>query len=426
MRPAPKLTEISRYPVVAGAALLAVGVTVAWWAKVDISPLFETALIRRGELWRLVTSILPHGGILHLVFNVYWLWVFGTLVEDVYGHLKTAALILLFAVGSGAGEFAIAVGGIGLSGVGYGLFGLLWILSRRDDRFRDAIDAKTVQLFVIWFFLCIVTTVTNVMPVANIAHGTGAVLGILTGLAITLPERRATIAAGIASILLFGIWGATLGRPRVNLSGKGGYEEAKWGYDALLAQRNREAVRWFRDATTFQPKMAEYWYDLAFAYQGSNDKNAALAAYRRAADLGNADAQYYLGQIFEYGREGWPEDHKQALYWYRKAAAQDYPDALNDLAWMYATSSDPTVRNPAAALEYSRKAVGLRKDQPDPNYLDTLAESLYVNKQHAEAVKTEQQAITLAPPERKAAFEKQLEKYQLALNNKNRQMSDNK
>jgi hypothetical protein len=49
-----------------------------------------------------------------------------------------------------------------------------------------------------------------------------------------------------------------------------------------------------------------------------------------------------------------------------------------------------------------------------------------VNKQHAEAVKTEQQAITLAPPERKAAFEKQLEKYQLALNNKNRQMSDNK
>jgi membrane associated rhomboid family serine protease len=128
MRPAPKLTEISHYPVVAGTALLAVGVTVAWWAKVDISPLFETAMIRRGELWRLVTSILPHGGILHLVFNVYWLWVFGTFVEEVYGHLKTAALVLLFAVGSGAWEFAIAVGGIGLSGVGYGLFGLLWIL----------------------------------------------------------------------------------------------------------------------------------------------------------------------------------------------------------------------------------------------------------------------------------------------------------
>ena len=74
MRVAPKLTEVPRYPVVAGTALLAIGVTIAWWAKVDISPLFETAMIRRGELWRLVTSIFPHGGILHLAFNIYWLW----------------------------------------------------------------------------------------------------------------------------------------------------------------------------------------------------------------------------------------------------------------------------------------------------------------------------------------------------------------
>ena len=53
VRTNPKLTEIPRYPVVAGTALLAIGVTVAWWSKVDISPLFETAMIRRGELWRM-------------------------------------------------------------------------------------------------------------------------------------------------------------------------------------------------------------------------------------------------------------------------------------------------------------------------------------------------------------------------------------
>jgi membrane associated rhomboid family serine protease len=146
-------------------------------------------MIRRGELWRLVTSIFPHAGILHLAFNIYWLWVFGTLVEEIFGHLKTAALIVLFAVGSGAWEFALASGGVGLSGVGYGLFGLIWMLSRHDERFKDAIDARTVQLFVGWFFFCIVATVTNTMPVANIAHGTGAVLGILAGLAITLRYR---------------------------------------------------------------------------------------------------------------------------------------------------------------------------------------------------------------------------------------------
>ncbi|MGH6800358.1 MAG: rhomboid family intramembrane serine protease, partial [Methylocella sp.] len=89
MPSAPKLTELPRYPVIAGTAALAVGVTIAWWAKIDISPLFANAEIRRGELWRLVTSIFPHIDILHLAFNIYWLWVFGTLVEKVYGHLKT-------------------------------------------------------------------------------------------------------------------------------------------------------------------------------------------------------------------------------------------------------------------------------------------------------------------------------------------------
>ena len=115
---APKWNEIPKYPVIAGIGALAVGVTIAWWAKVDISSLFESAEIRRGQLWRLVTSIFPHLDILHLAFNLYWLWALGTVVERVYGHAKTALLLLLFAVGSYSLDFAFAQGGVGLSGVG--------------------------------------------------------------------------------------------------------------------------------------------------------------------------------------------------------------------------------------------------------------------------------------------------------------------
>jgi len=93
---------------------------------------------------------------------------------------------------------------------------------------------------------------------------------------------------------------------------------------------------------------------------------------------------------------------------------------LNNAAWAYATSSDPTIYNPPSALECARKAIGLDKDHPKPNHLDTLAEALYVNEQYAEAVKTEQHAISLGDPETRENFEKQLEKYQLALKNKNR------
>ncbi|MGA7461421.1 MAG: rhomboid family intramembrane serine protease [Candidatus Korobacteraceae bacterium] len=292
VRRPPKWTEIPQYPVIAGTAALAIAVTIAWWFKVDISPLFATAMIRRGELWRLVTSILPHHDILHLGFNVYWFWIFGSVVERVYGHLKTAALIVLFALGSSAMEFAFALGGIGLSGVVYGLFGLLWVLSPRDERFHDVVDRRTVQLFVLWFAFCVFTTLAHILPVANIAHGAGAALGILVGFAITAPDRRTLAATGIAVILCVGLWGSTLGRPRINLSGKAGYQEGTWGYDALMANRNQEAVRWLEDAARYQPKEDIYWYDLGIAYERLDNKKAAQTAYQRAHQLKPDNTDY--------------------------------------------------------------------------------------------------------------------------------------
>jgi membrane associated rhomboid family serine protease len=285
LRPTPRWTEFPQYPVIAGTAILAIGVTIAWWSKVNVSLLFPTAMIRRGELWRLLTSNFPHANILHLVFNIYWLWVLGTVVERVYGHLRTTALIVLFALGSGCFQFAFARGGIGLSGVGYGLFGLLWVLSKRDDRFRNSISQKTVQVFVVWFFFCIATTVMRIFSVGNIAHGIGAVLGILAAFAITTPRSRTAIAATVGAILLFGLWGSTLGRPRINLSAGAGYEEEKWGYDALLADRNEEAVRWLRDGVLYQPKLAVNWFNLGIAYQRLGKHADASAAYQRAHEL---------------------------------------------------------------------------------------------------------------------------------------------
>lgn len=413
MRRPPKVYQAYRYPVVAVTALMAAGVTLAWWARLDVSPLFESAMIRRGETWRLVTSILPHANILHLAFNLYWLWVFGTLIEEAYGHLKTAILIVLFAFSSGAWEYALALGGFGLSGVAYGLFGLLWVLSRRDEHFRDAVDSRTIQLFIAWFFLSIVTSVAGIMPVGNVAHGVGAVVGILVGLAITRPQRRTLITATVATVLVLGFWCATFWRPRVNLSGKAGYEEGRWGYEALLASRNREAVRWLRDAVVYQPNSGAYWDYLGFVYLKLGEDSKGTSAYRRAAELGAADAQYYMGELYQHGARGIVKDHAQALYWYRKAAERNYPDALNSLAWAYATDSDPVVRNPVAALDLARRAVDIEKDHPVPAYLDTLAEALYANGQYEDALNTELQAIALVP-EKKGYYEMQLNKYREA------------
>lgn len=415
MRQPPKWTEFAKYPVTTGTALLAAGVTLASWGKMDVTPLVENAMIRHGELWRLVTSIFPHVGALHLIFNVYWLWIFGTLVEQVYGPFKTMGLFLLFAIIPNSLEYAFASGGVGLSGVGYGLFGLLWVLSKKDERFRDSIDSRTIQLFVVWFFFCIFATVTNIMRVGNIAHGAGGVIGILTGFAITLPERRKVIASTLGVVLCSGLWTATFGRPTVNFSATASYEECHSGYEALNANRNAEAVQWLSEAVKYHSTHPSCWYNLGIGQQRTGNQSLALTAYRRAAELGYADAQFVLGVMYENGSSGLPKDAGQAMLWYHKAANQGSADALNSIAWTFATSADPGVRNPAAALDYAQRAVTAENGHPRPHILDTLAEAYFVNERPEEAVRYEQQAITLASAEEKKIYVGQMAKYQNAL-----------
>lgn len=414
MRQPPKWTEFPKFPVTVGTGLLAIGVTVAWWAKMDVSSLMEDAMIRRGELWRLVTSIFPHVDVLHLIFNLYWLWVFGTLVEEVYGHFKTAALILLFAVGPNALEYAFSSGGVGLSGVGYGLFGLLWILSKRDERFRDSVDQRTVKLFVIWFFFCIFATATNFMRVGNVAHGAGGVLGILTGFALMVPKRRVPFTVGIGLILGLSLWAATAGRSRVNFSVYASYDECKRGYDAMRANHYEEAAKWLQTAASYRANPASCATDLGYTYQRMGKNAEAFAEYRKAADRGDEEGQYYLAKMYETG-DGTSKDAKQAVYWYRKAADKGSADQLNNVAWAFATSSEPGVRDPEAALDYAQRALKAEVESPRPHILDTLAEAYYVNGQYKDAVQTEQRALASVATKEKETYVASLTKYQLAL-----------
>ncbi len=55
----------------------------------------EGELIRQGQLWRLITPILLHGSLIHIGFNMYALFSFGTGLERRFGHFRFLALYLL-------------------------------------------------------------------------------------------------------------------------------------------------------------------------------------------------------------------------------------------------------------------------------------------------------------------------------------------
>jgi membrane associated rhomboid family serine protease len=300
MRRPPPLTDLPRFPIVGGTALLAAGVTAAYqgWLgpKVDISVIREgPAIIEKWELWRLVTPVLPHGGPLHLIFNVIWLWNLGAVVEETFGHARTLAIVLLLALGSCAAEYALFYGGVGLSGVVYGLFGMLWVLDRRDERFRGAMDRGTALFMVGWFFLCIVTTAAGVMDVANVAHGVGAVLGALLGFAIAPRQRIVRILGAAALVLLVGasVAGALFGRPWVNVTKtERGYELARLGARDLEKNRDEDAVRRLRQAVRADEEQDWAWYNLGVAYTRLGMYEEAAHAFERAAQLDSNDPDY--------------------------------------------------------------------------------------------------------------------------------------
>jgi len=152
-----------------------------------------------GEIWRLWTTTLVHGNLMHLAFNCYALWILGGAVEGSMGHWRFLAFVLAIAGGAHGAEFLAAPKtAVGLSGVVFGVFGYLWALRRYKDFARQALSDDVVVQFVAWFFLCIVLTALNVLPVANVAHGAGAALGYAIGWATLQKHDRLAIGALLA------------------------------------------------------------------------------------------------------------------------------------------------------------------------------------------------------------------------------------
>jgi tetratricopeptide (TPR) repeat protein len=66
------------------------------------------------------------------------------------------------------------------------------------------------------------------------------------------------------------------------------------------------------------------------------------------------------------------------------------PNALNSLAWTLATTPDPTVRDPAAAVSYAERAIA---DFPTADHLDTLAAAYAASGRWADAQATQKRAM---------------------------------
>lgn len=136
--------------------------------------------ILHGEVWRLITPIFVHFGLLHLVFNMMWTQQLGMQIEFRLGTPRFAGMVLVIAILSNFAQFMAADGYFGgMSGVVYGLFGYIWVKAKLEPESGFFMSQQTAIMMFAWFVIC---TFGWMGSIANWAHGMGLVVGIAFGI----------------------------------------------------------------------------------------------------------------------------------------------------------------------------------------------------------------------------------------------------
>ena len=149
--------------------------------------------IKQGQLWRLVTPIFIHFGVLHLLMNGVMLWIFGRLMEKIHGAIQFLAIIIIIAIISNTAQYLVT-GPLfgGLSGVLYGLLGLIWALGKFSPGYPLKLDPKFTYFIMGWFVLCWSGLLSKAgIHIANTAHTAGLISGLIIAYLIASMRRVA-------------------------------------------------------------------------------------------------------------------------------------------------------------------------------------------------------------------------------------------
>jgi membrane associated rhomboid family serine protease len=156
-----------------------------------------------GQYYRLVTSAFMHYGITHILFNMWALYVVGPPLEQLLGRLRFGALYGLSALGGSVLVFLISPlnsATAGASGAVFGLFGAIFVVSRRLN-----LDVKWVLgLIALNVVITFAAPLLGAGAISWQGHLGGLVTGALVAAGFVYAPRaqRNLIQSGVVGALL--------------------------------------------------------------------------------------------------------------------------------------------------------------------------------------------------------------------------------
>jgi membrane associated rhomboid family serine protease len=155
------------------------------------------ASIHDGDVWRLITSGFIHAGFLHLAFNMYVLYVLGTMLEPAVGRLRFGIIYFVSLLAGAFGALLLQPIGftVGASGAIFGLAGAAVVILRS----RGVALMESGLAFFIGINLLLTFTISGISIGGHLG---GLVGGALAALALyeLVPRARLPLAAGYALV----------------------------------------------------------------------------------------------------------------------------------------------------------------------------------------------------------------------------------
>lgn len=150
------------------------------------------AVINKGEFWRLFTALFLHYNLLHLIFNLFGLYVLGPPLEKVIGSLRFAVCYLLSGIGSTAGVVLLTLVKVvrpaELVGASGCIMGIVGAWAGFLLRHRHVWQAKQRLLNILLIIAIQVAFDISTPQVSISAHLCGLLTGFVIGLAVA-PKR---------------------------------------------------------------------------------------------------------------------------------------------------------------------------------------------------------------------------------------------
>jgi len=178
------------------AALWISAVCVLMFVLQLVIPGFTDALVLNQsswmQPWRFVSSIFLHGGLSHVVFNLFALILFGLILEKLIGSRKF--LVLYFASGIIANLIAVNFysSSLGASGAIYGILGCLAVLRPKMTVWVYNMPMPMFVAAIVWVLAGVLGIFTP-SNVGDIAHLSGIFVGFLFGLFLRVGSKEGKV-----------------------------------------------------------------------------------------------------------------------------------------------------------------------------------------------------------------------------------------